>query len=116
MGARVMGAGGLALARVAAQAMQFGLFLYAARVLTTVDFGVFSLAFAIIVGLTVLAEAGWREWVLCAATPRQIDEAGTAALITGAAIAALGLALIALGRRIGITPALPMMAASCPSG
>jgi len=110
MGARVMGAGGLALARVAAQAMQFGLFLYAARVLTTVDFGVFSLAFAIIVGLTVLAEAGWREWVLCAATPRQIDEAGTAALITGAAIAALGLALIALGRRIGITPALPMMA------
>ncbi len=59
-----MGAGGLAFARIAAQAMQFGLFLYAARVLSTADFGVFSLAYTIIVGLTVLAEAGWREWVL----------------------------------------------------
>lgn len=105
-----MGAGGLALARIAAQAMQFALFLYAARVLTTADFGVFSLAFAIIVGLTVLAEAGWREWVLCAPTPRQIDEAGAAALMTGAVIAVLGMALIALGRHLGFAPELAMMA------
>jgi len=108
--ARAMGAGGLALARIAAQAMQFALFLYAARVLTTADFGVFSLAFAIIVGLTVLAEAGWREWVLCAPTPRQIDEAGAAALMTGAVIAVLGMALIALGRHLGFAPELAMMA------
>jgi len=102
-----MGAGGLALARVAAQAMQFGLFLYAARVLTTADFGLFSLAFAIIVGLAVLAEAGWREWVICATVPRQIDEAGTAALVTGAAIAAGGAGVIALARHLGL--ALPLL-------
>ncbi|WP_420384417.1 oligosaccharide flippase family protein [Novosphingobium sp.] len=104
---RAVGAAGLALARIAAQAMQFGLFLYAARVLTTADFGLFSLAFAIIVGLAVLAEAGWREWVICAAAPRQIDEAGTAALATGALIAACGLGAIALARQLGL--ALPLL-------
>lgn len=108
---RAMGAGGLALARVAAQAMQFALFLYAARVLSTADFGVFSLAYAVIVGLTVLAEAGWREWVLCAIAPRQIDEAGGAALVTGAIIVAVGLGLLALGARLAINPALIMIAA-----
>ena len=107
---RAMGAGGLALARVAAQAMQFALFLYAARVLSTADFGVFSLAYAVIVGLTVLAEAGWREWVLCAIAPRQIDEAGGAALVTGAIIVAVGLGLLALGARLAINPALIMIA------
>ena len=107
LGARVMGAGGLALARVAAQAMQFGLFLYAARVLTTADFGLFSLAFAIIVGLAVLAEAGWREWVICATVSRQIDEAGTAALVTGVVIAACGAGVIALARHLGL--ALPLL-------
>ncbi len=108
---RAMGAGGLALARIAAQAMQFALFLYAARVLSTADFGVFSLAYAVIVGLTVLAEAGWREWVLCAVTPRQIDEAGGAALVTGALIVIVGLGLLALGARLAISPALIMVAA-----
>ena len=107
LGARVMGAGGLALARVAAQAMQFGLFLYAARVLTTADFGLFSLAFAIIVGLAVLAEAGWREWVICATVSRQIDEAGTAALVTGVVIAACGAGVIGLARHLGL--ALPLL-------
>jgi len=58
----------------------------------------------------VLAEAGWREWVLCAPTPRQIDEAGAAALMTGAVIAVLGMALIALGRHLGFAPELAMMA------
>ena len=104
-----MGAGGLAFARIAAQAMQFGLFLYAARVLSTADFGVFSLAYTIIVGLTVLAEAGWREWVLCARDPRQIDEAGGAALITGAVIVLAGLGLLAAGRLLAINPALIMV-------
>lgn len=107
---RAIGAGGLALARIAAQAMQFALFLYAARVLSTADFGVFSLAYAVIVGLTVLAEAGWREWVLCAVTPRQVDEAGGAALVTGGVIMALGLGLLALGARTAISPALVMVA------
>jgi O-antigen/teichoic acid export membrane protein len=108
--ARAMGAGGLALARIAAQSMQFALFLYAARVLSTADFGVFSLAYAVIIGLTVLAEAGWREWVLCAAASRQIDEAGGAALATGALIMVLGLGLLALGERAAISPALVMVA------
>lgn len=101
----------MALARIAAQAMQFALFLYAARVLSTADFGVFSLAYAVIVGLTVLAEAGWREWVLCAVTQRQIDEAGGAALVTGGLIVVPGLALLALGERLAINPALGMVAA-----
>ena len=87
--------------------MQFGLFLYAARVLTTADFGLFSLAFAIIVGLAVLAEAGWREWVICTGQPRQIDEAGTAALATGVLIAGCGVGAIALARHLGL--ALPLL-------
>jgi len=107
---RAWGAGGLALARIAAQAMQFGLFLFAARVLSTADFGVFSLAYTVIVGLTVLAEAGWREWVLCARDRRQIDDAGGAALVTGALIVLAGLGLLALGRRLGISPTLVMVA------
>ena len=108
---RIMGAGGLALARIAAQALQFGLFLYAARVLTTADFGVFSLAFAIIVGLSVVAEAGWREWVICAEDAALVDEAGAAALVTGGVIALAGLALIGLGQRLLLNPGLLMVAA-----
>lgn len=103
---RALGAGGMALARIAAQVMQFALFLYAARVLSTAEFGVFSLAYAVVVGLTVLAEAGWREWVLCAVAPRQIDEAGGAALLTGALLVLPGLGLLALGRRLGADAAL----------
>jgi O-antigen/teichoic acid export membrane protein len=103
---RALGAGGMALARVAAQMMQFALFLDAARVLSTADFGVFSLAYAIIVGITVLAEAGWREWVLCAVSPRQIDEAGGAALLTGGLLVMPGLGLLELGHWLGADPAL----------
>jgi O-antigen/teichoic acid export membrane protein len=107
---RAIGAGGLALARIVAQAMQFALFLYAARVLSTADFGVFSLAYTVIVGLSVLAEAGWREWVLCASNTRQIDEAGGTALITGAVIMLGGVGLLIAGQRLGINPALIMVA------
>ncbi len=98
---RFAGATGLAMVRIASQGFQFLLFLYAARVLSTADFGVFSMAYAVVLGLTVVAEAGWREYVICCEDAGQVKEAGTVALGSGAVMALLGAAGIGIAEAIG---------------
>lgn len=58
-------AGGLFLARVYAQIAQFGFFLIVARHMGVADFGTFSLLFACALGLSLIAEGGWREYLIC---------------------------------------------------
>lgn len=58
-------AGGLFLARVYAQIVQFAFFLVVARFIGVADFGTFSLLFAFALGLSLLAEGGWREYLIC---------------------------------------------------
>ncbi len=98
---RFAGATGLAIVRIASQGFQFLLFLYAARVLSTADFGVFSMAYAVVLGLTVIAEAGWREYVICCEDAGQVREAGMVALGSGAVMALLGAAGIGGAEAIG---------------
>ena len=58
-------AGGLFLARVYAQLVQFVFFLIVARSIGVADFGTFSLLFAFAMGLSLFAEGGWREYLIC---------------------------------------------------
>lgn len=58
-------AGGLFLARVYAQIVQFAFFLVVARFIGVADFGTFSLLFAFALGLSLFAEGGWREYLIC---------------------------------------------------
>lgn len=98
---RFAGATGLAFVRVASQAFQFLLFLYAARVLSTADFGIFSMAYAVVLGLTVVAEAGWREYVICCDEPDEVREASTVALASGATMSLLGMVGLGLAQVAG---------------
>ncbi|MCW1382721.1 oligosaccharide flippase family protein [Novosphingobium sp. KCTC 2891] len=109
---RFAGATGLAVARVTSQGLQFLLFLMAARVLSTADFGLFSMAYAVILGLTVLAEAGWREYVICCDDPDQVRNANTVALASGAAMVvagALALAVVEMTSAVGRFGAVGLM-------
>ena len=58
-------AGGLFLARVYAQLIQFAFFLTVARFIAVAEFGTFSLLFAFALGLSLFAEGGWREYLIC---------------------------------------------------
>lgn len=88
---RLSGTAALAAARIAAQVLQFGLFIAAARLLTTSEFGAFSLIFAAVVALTVVAEAGWREYAICC-DRAQLPHVNTLAALSGTALAIAGLA------------------------
>lgn len=96
------GAGRWILAsRIIAQALQLGIFLLAARVLSPAEFGVFALVQAASVLLFVVASAGWRETIVSAAETRsEIDHIVTLALIGGlamGAVAILGAAVLKHG-------------------
>ena len=84
-------------ASVYSQLVQFVFFLMAARVIAVAEFGLFSLVFAIAMGLTVLAEAGWREYITCNDDGRLLGRAyGLAGLVSGAiCTAGLAAALVA---------------------
>lgn len=92
----------LVFVRVAAQVLQFGLFLAAARILSTSEFGIFSLTFAIVAGLTVLAEAGWREYAICCEPREDVVHVTTLASLSGTAIALVALVICASCWELGI--------------
>lgn len=84
MAGRATPAGGLVLSRVYAQIAQFGFFLVVARFIGVADFGTFSLLFAFALGLSLFAEGGWREYLICHDEDAQIRRAyGLATIISG---------------------------------
>lgn len=83
--------GGLMSASIYSQLVQFAFFLLAARVIAVAEFGLFSLVFAIAMGLTVLAEAGWREYITCTDDERLLARAHGLAGLASAVIGIGGL-------------------------
>ena len=93
-------------ASVYSQLVQFVFFLMAARVIAVAEFGLFSLVFAITMGLTVLAEAGWREYITCNDDERLLGRAyGLAGLVSGiiciAGLVAAAVAAVVFGETAG---------------
>lgn len=93
----------LAGVRVLSQGLQFLLFLFAARILSTAEFGVFSVVFAAIVGVTVLAEAGWREYAICCDDPEAPHQLNAVSFVSGALLAGVLLLGIAAGSALGLS-------------
>jgi O-antigen/teichoic acid export membrane protein len=88
--------GGLMSASVYSQLVQFAFFLLAARVIAVAEFGLFSMVFAVAMGLTVLAEAGWREYIICNDDERLLARARGLAGLASIAIAIAGLIAAAI--------------------
>lgn len=88
--------GGLMSASVYSQLVQFAFFLLAARVIAVAEFGLFSLVFAIAMGLNVLAEAGWREYITCTDDERLLARARGLAGLASAVISIGGLSAAAV--------------------
>ncbi|MGE0408051.1 MAG: oligosaccharide flippase family protein [Amphiplicatus sp.] len=89
----LVGAGGWALSiRVVSQIAQLLIFIAAARVLAPADFGVFALVQAASVLLFLVAAAGWREFIIAwSGRPQAINQAITLSILSGYAMAAVGL-------------------------
>ncbi|QEE45373.1 oligosaccharide flippase family protein [Rhizobium sp. WL3] len=85
------------LAKVVVQVSQLATFIVAARVLNSAEFGLFSYTAALVTLLVVLAEGGWREFVLKTThEDGRVDQIATVALIGGMAATAVGLSAAAI--------------------
>lgn len=100
---QVLDAASLAGTRVLSQGLQFVLFVFAARVLSAAEFGVFSVVFAATVGLTVLAEAGWREYVICCEDTHAPPQLNAVSLVSGSLLAGLLLLGCSAGAVMGLS-------------
>ncbi len=116
--ASAIGMGGWSFAsRAIAQGVQLIIFVVAARVLTPAEFGVFALVHAVSVLLSVIAWAGWREFVMSWSGPdRAIDQAFALSLLSGVAMAGAGFlaaGALALWMDDASAPALMAILAVC---
>lgn len=85
------------LAKIAMQASQLATFIIAARVLTSAEFGLFSYVAALVALLVVVAEGGWREFVMKTThEDDRVDQIATVALLAGFTAAVIGLSAAAL--------------------
>lgn len=79
----------IASVRVVAQALQFGVFVLAARTLSVAEFGIFSVVFAVVAGFSVLAEGGLREYAICCDNRDSLKYINGLSLFAGGALAVL---------------------------
>lgn len=85
------------VAKIVMQFSQLATFIIAARVLTSAEFGLFSYTAALIALLVVLAEGGWREFVMKTThEDDRVDQIATVALTAGLAATLLGLGAAAI--------------------
>ncbi|MGJ8545979.1 MAG: oligosaccharide flippase family protein [Sulfitobacter sp.] len=103
------------LTKIASQGLQLAVFIMAARMLQPAAFGLFAFCTALAILMVVLAEGGWREYVL--GTPdaaARHDETATIALISGGALTALGLiCAVALWRSFALQDEALLIAFYC---
>lgn len=89
----VIGDGAATLgSKVVSQVVQLLVFLVAARMLESAEFGLYAYSSAIVVMLVVIAEGGWGEFVMkrdC--TERELDQIGTISIIAGVLVTIAGL-------------------------
>lgn len=85
------------LAKVVMQVSQLATFIIAARVLTSAEFGLFSYTAALVTLLVVVAEGGWREFVMKTThEDGRVDQIATVALIAGMGATVVGLGAAAI--------------------
>ncbi len=80
------------VSKIVSQVVQLLIFLVAARVLESAEFGLYAFSSAIVVMLVVIAEGGWGEFVMKAeCTDRELDQIGTVSIIAGVLVTIAGL-------------------------
>lgn len=85
------------LAKVVMQVSQLATFIIAARILTSTEFGLFSYTAALVTLLVVVAEGGWREFVMKTThEDDRVDQIATVAIIAGIGATAIGLSSAAV--------------------
>lgn len=85
------------VSKIVSQIVQLLIFLVAARVLESAEFGLYAFSSAIVVMLVVVAEGGWGEFVMKAeCTDRELDQIGTISIIAGMLVTAVGLLAAAI--------------------
>ena len=84
-------------AKVVMQVSQLATFIIAARVLNSAEFGLFSYTAALVTLLVVVAEGGWREFVMKTTHEGgRLDQIATVALIAGMGATVVGLSAAAI--------------------
>lgn len=84
-------------AKVVMQVSQLATFIIAARVLNSAEFGLFSYTAALVTLLVVVAEGGWREFVMKTTHEAgRLDQIATVALIAGMGATVVGLSAAAI--------------------
>jgi len=79
------------VSKIVSQVVQLLIFLVAARMLESAEFGLYAFSSAIVVMLVVIAEGGWGEFVMKAeCTERELDQVGTISIIAGLMVTLLG--------------------------
>lgn len=85
------------LAKIVMQVSQLATFIIAARVLNSAEFGLFSYTAALVTLLVVVAEGGWREFVMKTThEDGRVDQIATISLIAGMGATAVGLSAAAI--------------------
>jgi len=104
------------VSKIVSQVVQLVIFLVAARMLESTEFGLYAFSSAIVVMLVVIAEGGWGEFVMKAeCTDRELDQIGTIAFIAGVLVTIVGLLAAAIAWRPFSRPheALLLLLFSC---
>jgi len=83
--------------KVVSQVVQLVVFLVAARVLASAEFGLYAYSSAIMILLVVVAEGGWGEFVMkTECTQDELDQIGTISIIAGMLVTTVGLSIAAV--------------------
>ncbi|MDE1996578.1 MAG: oligosaccharide flippase family protein, partial [Rhizobiaceae bacterium] len=84
------------ISKVVSQVVQLAVFLVAARVLESAEFGLYAYSSAIVILLVVVAEGGWGEFVMkTECTEHQLDQIGTISIISGLLVTMVGFGVAA---------------------
>ncbi|MDL2406037.1 oligosaccharide flippase family protein [Rhizobium calliandrae] len=82
--------------KIVSQVVQLLVFLVAARVLESAEFGLYAYSSAIMILLVVVAEGGWGEFVMkTECSEHELDQIGTISIISGVLVTMVGLGIAA---------------------
>ncbi|MEF0940981.1 oligosaccharide flippase family protein [Rhizobium sp. BR 362] len=85
------------VSKIVSQVVQLVVFLVAARVLESAEFGLYAYSSAIVILLVVVSEGGWGEFVMKTdCTQDELDQVGTISIITGMLVTIVGLCITAV--------------------
>ncbi len=83
--------------KIVSQVVQLVVFLVAARVLESAEFGLYAYSSAIVILLVVVAEGGWGEFIMkTECTEDELDQVGTISIISGILITIVGFSIAAV--------------------